>query len=578
MIIRWLQRFGGWLKLHRRAVLLFSGVAVVLLIAAQFAYPSSRLLPFASIDGLGFGGWSKTDVIKALDGRYQQAPIALYFGASETPYRTPRPGDIGIQADNAARINDTNYPWYMRLIPGSIAWSQWIFQASPLPDYSRDKSTLDGYIAKELGESCNVLPTDATLKVVDGKIKLEKSAPGGTCELADVVKLLSAVNPTIATKTTVNVPVEVVPADVDDTEAQNLADKIEQHITSGINVAAGSEQILIPRDQLIGWLDFKVENAQLDYAFNVERASEYLNKTFADKVAVAAGVTKVSTYDFVETSRQNGASGRALDAAATLSNLKSYINDPEVKPVVATAAVAPTIQYSRSYSPTDVGLSALMKNFAETHPGTYGVSLIELSGRYRRAAYNSTKSFTTASTYKLFVAYSTLKRVESGAWHWTDQIHGGRDLAKCFDDMIVVSDNECAHALLVKIGFTAITNEAKEIGCTSTSFLGSDAIKTTPADLALILAQLQTGQILSQQSSRDRWIDAMKRNIYRQGIPKGVANYVVADKVGFLDGLLHDAGIVYTSSGPYVLAIMTDGSSWANIAELTRQIEALRLQ
>jgi len=72
-------------------------------------------------------------------------------------------------------------------------------------------------------------------------------------------------------------------------------------------------------------------------------------------------------------------------------------------------------------------------------------------------------------------------------------------------------------------------------------------------------------------------IDAMKRNVYRQGIPKGVSS-VVADKVGFMDALLHDAAIVYGPTGPYTLVIMTNGSSWANIAELTRQIEALRIQ
>lgn len=572
------MKFGDWLRFHRKRLLFYAGVGAVLIVIAQFAYPSSRLLPFASVDGLGFGGWTKTDVINALDGRYQQAPIGLYFGSSETAYRTPHADDIGILVDNSERINSINYPWYMRLIPGSIAWSQWIFRPNSLPNYTRDESTLDGYITNELGESCNVLPTDATLKVADGKIKVQKGAPGGTCELADVVKLLSAVNPIITNQTVVTVPVVSIPADVGDSEAQDLADKIEQHIAGGINVTVGSEQVLVARDQLISWLDFKVENKQLDYAFNVERASDYLNKTFASKVIVAAGVTKVSTYDFVETSRQTGPSGRALDVAATLNNLKSFVNGTVAQVIAATAEVAPTIEYSRSYSATHVGLSALMQNFAQTHPGAYGVSLIELSGQYRRASYNSDASFTTASTYKLFVAYSTLKRIESGAWHWTDQIQGGRDLTKCFDDMIVVSDNDCAHSLLLKIGFSAITNEAREIGCTSTSFLGSDAIKSTPADLALILAELQTGQILKQQSSRDRWIDAMKRNIYRQGIPKGVAGYTVANKVGFLDALLHDAGIVYAANGQYVLAIMTDGSSWANIAELTRQIEALRLQ
>jgi beta-lactamase class A len=65
--------------------------------------------------------------------------------------------------------------------------------------------------------------------------------------------------------------------------------------------------------------------------------------------------------------------------------------------------------------------------------------------------------------------------------------------------------------------------------------------------------------------------------VYRQGIPAG-ASGAVADKVGFIDALLHDSAIVYSPSGTYVLAIMTDGSSWANIAQLTREIEALRNQ
>ena len=67
----------------------------------------------------------------------------------------------------------------------------------------------------------------------------------------------------------------------------------------------------------------------------------------------------------------------------------------------------------------------------------------------------------------------------------------------------------------------------------------------------------------------------MKRNVYRQGIPAG-ASGTVADKVGFLNGLLHDAAIVYSPKGTYVLVILTNGSSWANIAELTKKIEALR--
>lgn len=221
-----------------------------------------------------------------------------------------------------------------------------------------------------------------------------------------------------------------------------------------------------------------------------------------------------------------------------------------------------------------------MQNFATTHSGSFGIALTELSGSYRHASYQGDTKFTTASTYKLFVAYSTLLRIESGAWHWSDQIEGGYDLTTCFDRMIRLSDNACASAMLSKIGYQAITNEAHAIGATTTSFLGRDGngIISSASDEALLLSALQKGQILSQQTNRDIWINAMKSNVYRQGIPKGIPSATVADKVGFLDALLHDAAIVYSPTGTYVLVIMTNNSSWATIADLASQIEALRNQ
>jgi beta-lactamase class A len=88
------------------------------------------------------------------------------------------------------------------------------------------------------------------------------------------------------------------------------------------------------------------------------------------------------------------------------------------------------------------------------------------------------------------------------------------------------------------------------------------------------MAMLESGTLPVSSESRERLLGALKRNIYRQGIPAG-ANGAVADKVGFLDGLLHDTAVVHSSNGTYVLTILTNGSSWAEIAELTRQIEGL---
>ena len=53
----------------------------------------------------------------------------------------------------------------------------------------------------------------------------------------------------------------------------------------------------------------------------------------------------------------------------------------------------------------------------------------------------------------------------------------------------------------------------------------------------------------------------MKRQQYRSGIPAGIGgNGTVADKVGFRDSYLHDAGIVYSGKGDYAFVIMTSGS------------------
>ena len=201
--------------------------------------------------------------------------------------------------------------------------------------------------------------------------------------------------------------------------------------------------------------------------------------------------------------------------------------------------------------------------------------MVELSGKNRRATFNDSQRFRTASTYKLYVAYSTLKRVEAGTWKWSDQIQGGRNLEKCFDDMIVRSDNPCGEALLNKVGFRPLTDEMKALGLTNTSFVGTIP-ETSAGDLTTFMGSLESGQILGSDS-RSRLLGALKRNIYRQGIPAG-ANGQVANKVGFLDGLLHDAAIIYGPTGPIVLSIMSDGSSWATLADLTKQIETLRAQ
>lgn len=568
--------FAQQLRLHWKRILVYglSGV-MILTIVIQLLYPQDQLLPNARIDGLSVGGWQKADAAWQLDHQYLTQQTRIYFGTNSAPYRSPTTSEMGIAVKNADRIDRIEYPWWLRLVPSSLIWAQ-VFSTVPDPDYEVNQKTLDKYINKELGQSCNVTPKDATITYKDGKLQTVKAEVGGTCQMVDVKAALQKVKPVLRYEPVVRIPMNEIQPAVSTDAAQTLAGSLTSRIGSGVSIAVNNEVLAIPGDQVMSWLDFSTKDGKLAAMLSSQRASEYLAKNLAPKVAVASGVTKVSTFDFVETSRQNGPSGQALDVDGTLGTVLSFLMYERDSAAVVTNVTNPRLEYVRNYSATDAGFSALLANFAKDHAGSFGISLIELSGSHRRATYNDTKTFITASTYKIFVAYSTLRRVEAGTMNWSDgNISGGRNLEKCFDDMIVRSDNACAEALLQKIGPKAVTDEVRAVGLTNTSFLSGNTPQSTAGDEALFLAQLEMNQLPLSADSRGRLIEAMKRNIYRQGIPAGASGQV-ANKVGFLWGLLHDASIVYSPTGTYILVIMTDGSSWGAIADLTRQIESLR--
>jgi beta-lactamase class A len=567
------KRLKRWGKQHWRKLLLYMGGGIAgMCVIVQLLYPGDRLIPFAQVDSVRMGGWTKQDAISQLNEKYKTQKINIIFGERTDPYRTPQPAVIGLTVDNKQRISETSYAWWLRLIPGSIFWAHAVIHYDA-PSYLKNDKELLSYIEKELGHSCDVAPKNASLKPKGSTLELVPAEAGGTCKIEDVKKQLSNVTLHINQPTTVRIPMKKIPPEVSDAQARQVGEQVTNRIGKGLAMQAGGQQVVIDPKVLLGWLDFPIVDKQLTTIVNKDRANEFMTKQIAPKVTRSAGVSKVTTMDFVETARADGPSGQALNAAATLASMTQFLNGKTDKVQAVTQAVPPRIEYTRHYSPTDTGLSALMQQYAESKPGSFGISLIELSGQRRRASYQDTKQFQTASTYKLFIAYSTLRRIESGTWNWADQINGGRNLERCFDDMIVKSDNACAETLLQKISFGPLATDIKTLGLTNTSFK-SDVPKTTSGDLAVFLATLESGQMFSQDSS-SRLIGAMKRNIFRQGIPAG-ANGQVADKVGFINGLLHDAAIVYGPNGPAILCIMTDGSSWATIADLTRQIEALR--
>lgn len=557
-------------KPTKRQVLLGAGIFAAVLIIAQFLFPTDRLLPFAKVDGLSASGWLKKDASWVLEKQIATSKIAIQRGNEKEVYASVPSTKLGVSAKDGTK--DVDYPWYARLVPTSLLWYGLLPQTSTYT-YSYDDKTIAGFITKDLAE-CQLAPQNATLSYNNKKLFVVLAKNGGVCNKTDVQKAIKKLQPKAqGGSSELSFPATITPPKITDADARAIKTSLEES-TDPITVVAGPKEVPLPRETVFSWLTFDNAGEKLTYGLDQAKSDAYFTTAITPLVNTAAGVTKVTTQDFTEVSRVNGPVGQTLDTNATRGSIIEVLQGKAERATASTVQVAPKIEYTRTYSSSDAGLSALLQQFAQDNPGTYGVQYIELAGQKRRASYNESKQFITASTYKLYVAYSTLKRVQAGQWSWSDQVTGGQNLTTCFDKMIVNSDNACAEALYGKIGYQTVINEARALGLKNTS-LDREAQKTSAGDLATFLGSVYSGTIDINAENRSRLIDAMKRNVYRKGIPAGSSG-TVADKVGFLDGLLHDASLVYSPKGDYVLVVMTDGSSWDKIAELTRKIESIR--
>jgi len=569
-----LDHLRRWASRHKTILLRVGGVFVAVLLVSQLLYPTDRLPLFSTVDGVALSGWKKSDATKHLDKLSAKQPVDVALGRIDKDFDTPKPGDIGISVSNDARVKDVDYPWYVRVIPTSLLWYG-LVQSEEAPAYSHDEAKATEYIVKKFGQDCVIAAKDATLRQNGDTLETVPAKSGGVCRIDDATKVLLSAKPRLNDPAELTIPMDVTAPTVGDAAARRLGETLNTNSQGGVKLKVSDKMQTISQKEVLSWLTFSSKDGDVVFATDAEKANGYLSKQVTPLVAKPAGVTKVSTLDFTETSRNDGATGQTLATDVTLGDISNVLRGNKDVATAAVTQLAPKVEYTRSYTKSSTGIAAQLRFYDEDNAGVFGVSFVELGGQGLSAQHNGTRQFVTASTYKLFVAFSTLKRVDAGTYKWDDaNIASGRNLSTCFDDMIVKSDNACAEALIKKIGASELNADIRSLGLSNTAFK-SDNNVTTANDLANYLTQLEKGTMPIKPESRERLLGAMKRNVYRQGVPAGASGQT-ADKVGFLWGLLHDAAIVYSPKGTYVLTVMTDGSSWGNIADLTRKIEALR--
>lgn len=202
------------------------------------------------------------------------------------------------------------------------------------------------------------------------------------------------------------------------------------------------------------------------------------------------------------------------------------------------------------------------------------VELKDGEGSTRSAFYAVDDQIITASTFKVFVAYAALLKIEQGVYTLeTATSHGSID--HCIRQMLIPSDDECALALQHLIGWNEIDNVLAAAGFKATdlnNYSGGDKVSTA-RDEMLLLTKLYNGELLNPTST-EYLFNIMDDQVYRSGIIAGSRGARAPSKVGILYGLRHDIGIVYSPKATYAVLILTNnaGGNFTNIKLLSEQI------
>jgi len=544
-------------------ICLYILAAVVVLNLALFALQRNRTPLLTKLNGKSYGLMSVDKARELLKNDHVNAKLTLSV-ESKTVVLGAQNSGVSVDTDKTLEKAIKRRGW--EYIPMFAAVSRLLNQVQI--QYYVDQEALAKALGPSIAESTKQ-PFDAAIKVpADAKDKItvtpsvDGSAMSSSIAAEQVAKNISREGLTLKVEPKTLVPEITTEALEDFLPAVEAARKTSMTIQANNSELELSSSVLAPLFKVVA------DGSKLKLSLDEDALASYLEQK-AGVFYQAAVATKTVQQDGVEVSRTNGKAGTRLDAKATAALVVQDFENNTLKVTAKVEAVQPTVQATNSYSNTDAGLYALIDEFAKSHAGVYRVAAVQLTGSGSRSAfYNADTTISTASIYKMYVGYAAMKRVEEGTLTKETQTSSGT-VDYCINRMIVVSDNPCGEALLSYLGASKIDQMLASNGFGATKTATS---KTTARNTVNLLAKMYNHEILTKAST-DYLFNFMASQVYRQGIPAGSKGAVVQDKVGFLDGLYHDAGLVYSPKGTYALVILTDGAGgFSNLKLLSQQI------
>lgn len=554
-------------KLIRYAVFIVAGV-LLLSMVVQLLYPANRTLPGQRIGGVNMGFKKESDLKDHLTNVQKDMQVTLQTSNKSAGIAWQ---DLGITIDQDKTAKETlQYPVWQRIIPLSGVVKS-LTQNNTVSTHI-DESQLNA-AADKIAKENYVNPANASLTINGTSVIRNEQKSGVSYDARAVAEQIKT------TPYTKGIQVRLKHTDVPVTfkkeDVEAVAKKAEAIIATEYKVDVAGKSQPVASTELASWLTFTETKDERHIAIDTdkEKIKAYLNNRNKE-VYKAPGQMTITTVNGVETARTADTSGQSIDIN-TGANVVSVaiIQSKAATVAMPITKVPPKITYQRSYTKGQAGMSALLNDIVADEPDM-AITLRALDGSGINTSAKGTKQYMPASTYKLSTVYSVVKRIEAGTMQWSDNING-RNADQCVSDMIIHSDNPCGTVLGDKLSWQAITDDARSIGMGSTSF--ARGFVSTTNDQVTFLTKLQSGTLMNSEHTA-KILGLMRQQKYRAGIPAGVAGASVANKVGFIDGLLHDSALVYSPKGTYALAIYSNKGSWARMASATTKINNLMNQ
>ena len=249
--------------------------------------------------------------------------------------------------------------------------------------------------------------------------------------------------------------------------------------------------------------------------------------------------------------------------------------------------------YAFNTMPKKADLPKTVTNALKGSRGTYS---IEIKNLKTGEAYslNSHKAYKTGSLYKLWIMAAVFEQIQNGILTGDETLTGDiESINEMFNidtkfrelttgtlnftvnsallQMITISHNYASLLLSEKAGLPNIKLFLEKYGFKE-SRITAAAPTSTPSDIALFLEKLYKGELANEEHT-NKMVKLLKAQKLNDKLPKYLPNgTVVAHKTGEIDFLTHDAGIIYTKNGDYIIVIFSESDYPVGAKERIAQI------